>query len=299
MSSMLRDISVDVANFSSKNGARLSLSIDVNAKAGRLESKVVFYDANSGGIREHANVDWAVVSLTSIRRSGSLFTFALGEDGQVLIIEKERVWERPIVRDERAATRGPLRKVRPVGSTVVAVGMDRQVFFNGEDEVWRDVSATGTEAKPVTGFEAVAGTSVEDLYCAGWRGEVWHRRGNDWRQLDSPTNILIHDLFLDGEVLWGCGLAGLVLRYQGGAWEVLDQGAFNLDLYSVAVFGGRVFFASLYGNYELRDGKLYDVDYDVTPPTTGHTLCNVGDALAAVGAKDMLMFDGSAWRRLE
>jgi hypothetical protein len=237
--------------------------------------------------------------MTHVRRSGSLFTFVLGEDGQVLVIEKERVWERPIVRDETAASRGPLRKVRAIGTTVVAVGMDRQVFMNGEDDVWRDLSPGGTKAKPVTGFEAVAGGSVQDLYCAGWRGEVWHRRGDEWQQLDSPTNILIHDLCLDGDVLWGCGLAGLVLRYSGGAWEVFDQGAFNLDLYSVAVFAGRVFFASLYGNYELRDGKLFDVEYDITPPTTGHTLCSVADAMAAVGAKDMLLFDGSVWRRLE
>ena len=300
MASMLGDISIDVGDFSSRNGARLSLSIDARARAGIVESEINYYDTGSGAIREQAVLSWKVVSMTHTRRTGSLLTFALGEDGQLVVIEKVKVWERPLTAmPGYEAGHGPLRKLRAFGDAVVAVGMDRRVYEFRPDETWFDRSAPATRAKPVTGFEAVTGSGLEDFYCAGWRGEIWHCAAGKWQQIDSPTNIMITDLTLAGDTVYGCGLAGLILVGSGAQWRVLDQGAFDLDLYSICVYEGRIFAASLYGVYELKQDKLHDVDYGIVPPTTAHTLCSTPEGLGVIGAKDLFFFDGATWRKLE
>jgi hypothetical protein len=297
MASLLRDISIDVGDFSSKNGARLSLSFDSRASAGIIESKVVFYDTNTKNMREHASLPWKVVSMTHARNAGALLTYVLGEDGQTLVIEKEKVWENSIAKSpEFAKGRGPLRKVRAIKETPVAVGMDRQVFALS-DGTWSNISAPGTKAT-VSGFEAVAGASLKDMYCAGWDGEIWHRFDDQWNQVDSPTDILITDIVLVDGKIYGCGLAGLILRGSESTWETLDQGRFKFDLYSIAAFENRIFVASLHGVYELKDDVLYDVDFGADFPKSAHTLCTVEGGMAAIGAKDLFLLD-KQWRRLE
>lgn len=300
MTSLLADASCDAGDFSSKNAARLSTSIDGVAQSGVIESILDYYDTGSGGIDEYATVPWKVVSMTHTRRTGGLLTFALGEDGQMLVFEKLKHWERPLTAmPGYEAGHGPVRKIRAFGDAVLAVGMDRRVYEFKPDETWVNRSAPATRAKPVTGFEAVTGTSLNDFYCAGWRGEIWHSSAGVWQQIDSPTNILINDLTVVGDTIYGCGQAGLIIAGSGSQWRVLDQGAFELDLFSICVFQGRIFVASLYGVYELKQDKLYGVDFGGRAPKTAHTLCPVDDGLGLIGAKDLFFFDGASWRKLE
>jgi hypothetical protein len=298
--SMLGDMSVDAGDFSSKNAARLSISFDANAQSGMVESNLYYYETVSGAIRKYAVAPWKVISIAHSRRTGGLLTFALGEDGQMFVFEKLTAWERPLTATPAyEGGRGPLRKIRAFGDAVLAVGMDRQVYEFQLDETWANRSAPGTRAKPVTGFEAVTGAGGDDFYCAGWHGEIWHCAAGAWHQIDSPTNILITDLTVAGNTVYGCGLAGLILAGSGRRWRVLDQGAFNLDLYSICAYQSRIFAASLHGVYELKQDKLYAVDFGIKPPKTAHTLCSVADGLGVIGAKDLFFFDGTSWRKLE
>lgn len=218
----------------------------------------------------------------------------------MFVFEKLTAWERPLTAmPGYEAGRGPMRKIRAFGDAVLAVGMDRQVYEFKPDETWVNRSAPSTRAKPVTGFEAVTGTGLNDFYCAGWRGEIWHRSAGVWRQIDSPTNVLITDLTVAGDTIYGCGLGGLVIAGSGSQWRVLNQGTFDRDLYSVCVYQGRIFAASLYGVYELKHDKLYNVNFGMQSPKTAHTLCPAADGLGVIGAKDLLFFDGTSWRKLE
>jgi hypothetical protein len=296
---MLGDMSVDAGDFSSKNAARLSISFDGVAQSGIVESNLYYYDTGSGAIREYPVAPWKVISMAHSRRTGGLLTFALGEDGQMFVFEKLTARERPLTPTAHEGGRGPLRKIRAFGDAVLAVGMDRQVYEFQPDETWVNRSAPGTRAKPVTGFEAVTGAGSDDFYCGGWRGEIWYCAAGVWHQIDSPTNILITDLSMAGDVVYGCGLAGLILVGSGTQWRVLDQGAFDLDLYSICAYQDRIFAASLHGVYELRQNKLYDVNFGIKPPKTAHTLCPVADGLGVIGAKDLLFFDGTSWRKIE
>ncbi len=300
MVSLLADMSADVGDFSSQHAARLSLSIDADAKSGVLESRLYYYDTGNGAIRKYAVVPWKVVSMTHSRRTGGLLTFALGDEGEMFVFEKLTSRERPLnTAPAYQAGRGPMRKIRAFGDAALAVGMDRQVYEFKPDETWANRSAPGTRAKPVTGFEAVTGTSLNDFYCAGWRGEIWHCRAGAWQQIDSPTNILINDLTVVGDTIYGCGLAGLIIAGSGSQWRVLDQGPFKVDLYSICAYQGRIFAASLYGVFELMQDKLHSVDFGVPAPKTAHTLCPVADGLGLIGAKDLFFFDGTSWRKLE
>ncbi len=300
MASLFRDLSVDAGDFSSVNAARLSLSVDARARSGRIESKLLFYDVNTGGVREQLTVEWKVVSMTHSRRGGRLRTFALGEDGQVVVIEKEAVWRRDIERESFNAPRlGPLRKIRAVGDAVIAVGMNRQVYLLDEEEVWHDVSAPRTDAKPVSGFEAVAGFGQDNFLCAGWQGEIWQRKSARWSKLKSPTQTMVTDLSVGpGKTVVACGLGGLVMTRSATAWSVLKQKATQEDLFSVAHFGGAHAFASLKNVYTLVGKTLVRAEIDKNP-TTCHTLCAVDGGLAAIGSKGLYLLTGRTWRRIE
>jgi hypothetical protein len=300
MANLFDGISANVGDFSSANAARLALSIDAISQAERLDSRIVFYDTRNGGILEHCNVVWKAVSMTHTRRNGSLQTFVLGENGQVLIVEKERVRscdiDRSLGNDRRG---GPMRKIRAFGDAIVAVGMNRQVYFLDLSEKWVEISAPRTNGSPVTGFEAIVGIGLDDFICAGWRGEIWRRLKGVWIQFHSPTNVLISDMVVADGKIFGCGLAGLLLSGDSQTWRVVDQGTFDIDLFSVAYYRGRLFVASLYCVYELKDDKLYDVDYGIEPPGTAHTLCTVEEGMALIGAKDLYFLKDLSWRRLE
>lgn len=192
-----------------------------------------------------------------------------------------------------------MRKIRAVGDAVVAVGMNRQVYLLDQEELWHDVSAPRTDAKPVSGFEAVAGFDQDNFICAGWQGEIWQRKSAKWSKLKSPTKTLLIDLVVGpGKTVVACGLGGLIVTRAATAWSVFNQKLTKEDLFSVAQFAGTHYFASLKNVYMLTGESLVRVEIDKRP-TTSHTLCTVEGGLAVIGAKDLLLLTGRSWRRLE
>lgn len=300
--SLLQPFSLDAVDFS-KTGARLSLSMDVRAKAGVVESNIMFYEIESGGIIEHAKVPWKVVSITHTYATEKLNTYALGEDGQVKVIEKEMVWDADISSTPAwQKGRGPVRRIRGLGDYVYVVGMGRQVYRLSPKQdlhAWEWLEVPDSKDGTVVGFETIASVG-DDLVCAGWRGEIWRFHEGVWKQEESGTKLLITDMTTVGDTLYACGLGGLILRNVSGVWETLPQDGFTKDLFSIVAYEGQIFLASLTGFYTLVDGKVTPIDFgDISTPTTAHTVCLVEGGIAACGAKDMLIMQGGVWRRLE
>lgn len=298
MTSLWQDHSIDAGCFINSIGVLLSLSTDATSNAGIEHSQLILYATDNGAVREIGTYPWKIVSLAMTYRNATSTGYALGENGPLIRIEQSGTHDLSAALPQ---LRGPLRKVRPVGDAMVIVGMRHQVIAEHANDQCDDLSpiaATG----PLGGFEAVAGESLDNFICAGWNGEIWQRLKGRWNKLDSPTNVLITDIAQgpDGTYV-ACGLAGLIVMGQGDEWRVLDQGRFNLNLYSVVYHAGRFYVSSMYGLYELRDDeKLYDISYDTTPsPTTAHTVQSVGRALGLIGAKDLYLRDGPAWKRFE
>lgn len=300
MGDLLGQFSIDAGSFVGSGGVFLSLSADEVAKTGLDQSRLFSYFVANGAMREIGTFPWKVVSMAVVRWPSGVRGLALSEDGKLLSLGVDNHLDLSI--DARAGNpplRGPLRKVRSIGSDVVVVGMNHQVYKVSEGGQWEDLSPPAA-ASPIGGFEALAGTSAADMVCAGWRGTLWRRSGTVWRQLVSPTNVLISDLArMPSGSYVGCGLAGLVVAGVEDTWRVFDQGRFDLNLYSVAAGPETTLVASLYGVYRFSEERLYPVDFGADPPLTAHTVNVLTAGFGLLGAKDLFLQDGGQWRRIE
>lgn len=180
--------------------------------------------------------------------------------------------------------------------------MMRQVYKRVGVNKWIRLDTLAMEkTKVVVGFEAIDGFSEQDLYCAGWEGEIWHYNGKKWRQLDSPTNLILFDCCCapDGCV-YVCGQLGTILKGREDAWEVLDHGGPKVDWWNCCWFQDRLWLACDRGLYTLgTGGALERVDFGEDEPGTFRHLSTADGVLLSTGPKDSMLFDGNAWTRID
>ena len=202
--------------------------------------------------------------------------------------------------DDSPKTIGHLRSATVVGDGVIAVGMQRQVYRRDPGGNWsparRGLPAYGDG--PTSGFEAVASVNSEEVYAAGWDGEIWQFDGKAWRRVDSPTNRIITGLGVDDNgAVYGCGRNGMVLSGRGDDWKMLEVGCPD-DLWSIVPWGSRLFAAGLHRLYCIEDGKASIVDLgEIGANSFGVLTMNAG-VLWSIGEKDVLSYDGLSWARI-
>jgi len=196
---------------------------------------------------------------------------------------------------------GHLRSATIVGTRVIAVGMQRQVYVRSETGQW---SAARAGLPPfgegdTSGFEAVAAVSPTEVYAAGWGGEIWRFDGARWHRIDSPTNRIITALGVDDKgLVYGCGRNGLLLSGQAGNWKVLSDIRCPDDLWTIAPHAGRVFAAGLLRMYCIEDGNISLVELDAIDANSFGVLNSNNGNLWSIGAKDVISYDGTSWSRI-
>jgi len=197
---------------------------------------------------------------------------------------------------------GHLRSATVIGGRVIAVGMQRQVYVRDERGQWSELRAGlprygegGT-----AGFEAVAAVAADEVYAAGWDGEIWRFDGNAWHRMDSPTNRIITALCVDRATgtVHGCGRSGLLLSGRGDAWDVHPDLRCPDDLWSLAVQGKQLFAAGLNRLYCVEDNAISLVDFGALDATTFGGLVQNKGQLWSIGEKDVVAYDGSTWSRI-
>ncbi len=195
-------------------------------------------------------------------------------------------------------TIGDLRSAAIVGSRLIAVGMQRQVYVRAEDGTW-SASRAGLPAfgeGETSGFEAVAAVSAAEIYAAGWDGELWRFDGASWNPIASPTKSIITALCVDDAgLVHGCGRNGLLLSGRADAWRVVSDPRCPDDLWSMAAHGARVFAASRRSLYCIEDGALSVVELSSTGAGSFGVLSANGRHLWSIGDKDVLSYDGASW----
>ena len=196
---------------------------------------------------------------------------------------------------------GHLRSAVVIGSTVMAVGMQRQAYLRAESGQWSE-ARTGLpplgEGEP-SGFEAVAAVSPSEVYAAGWDGEIWRFDSTRWHRADSPTNKIITGLGVaDDGTVYGCGRNGLILSGRADNWQLLSDIQCPDDLWSIAPFGTRLFAASLSRMYCIVSGQLSLVDVDDLDANSFGVLSSHKGLLWSIGEKDVICYDGQSWSRI-
>ncbi|AGU47748.1 hypothetical protein VAPA_1c06180 [Variovorax paradoxus B4] len=222
--------------------------------------------------------------LVVVSGDGAVFTYVGGNEGS-----------------EKIRDAFDLRTCACIEGHAYAAGMNREVFRRAREGQWSAMHAPGVEGDDdVAGFEAIDGFGANDLYAAGWEGEVWHWQGSAWTQCESPVNVVLSGICCAGDGhVYACGQSGTLLRGRGEDWEVLETEGLIDDFWDVRWFMDRLYVASMSALYVLQDDALVAVDFGRDAPDSCYKLTDAEGVLWSIGQQNIFSFDGAAWRRWE
>lgn len=251
---------------------------------------------HNGGWRAGVSIPWRVVAMGTLDDPPDRFVL-LGEEGNVCLLGGGRQDEEQIGREVRF----PLAGFGSVADQAYAVGMGRQVYLREQSGRWtaQHGQMLSTQPPGAVGLQTIVGSRADDVFAAGWGGEIWHFDGNRWAQEDSPTNHILGagTLVSDGGIVF-CGRNGTIVSGKKGMWRVLEAGEID-DLWSVVEYRGDLYFSSQTGLYRLSGESLEPVVPELDNARgTYYRLQVVNGHLFSFGERDILIFDGSAWSRV-
>lgn len=280
------------------NLAYLTMVIDEFAQK-RMPHGILM-QCHGGRFQRISPAKWNIVSLAVLREPAPCVV-ALGETGVVLVAAAGSVKQEDLGAEAAVGQLVPLRGVATFGANAYAVGMRRQAYKRTPDGVWHPIHGAmldGPNTDAVHGFETVLAISDQEVYAAGWEGEIWRFDGKQWFRVPTPTNLIITGLALadDGRIR-ACGQAGLMLVGRGDAWEILESGT-QEDLWSIQNFKGRIYASGFRNVFELTDGGLKPVAEVAALTNSCYSLATNGEALWSVGPKSVLVSDGVKWYRI-
>lgn len=229
----------------------------------------------------------------------------IGHEGQIFSGEVHQKLEEEFVVDVDSpeGKTGNLRCGRVIAGHVYAAGMDRQVYRRESKGKWREIhESLPTEESDVVGFESIDGYSDDEIYAVGHEGEIWYYDGKIWHATGKLTKHILLSVHCaaDGYV-YVSGQTGLVIRGRKKDWQIIStDNKKNYDFWAVANFQGRTYAASTDLMCTLQDGVAKPVDFgDTDIPFSFYRLEFAGEQLLSVGYKDVMLFDGVKWKRLD
>jgi hypothetical protein len=244
------------------------------------------------------NIDYPLSRITSSPDDESEVIVS-GRLGFVGIIRGEQLIEETI---EGPDSQGFIRDLRPIGHHLYAVGMGRQVYRRHGPHQWGRFD-DGLKSIPegyleVTGFNAIDGVSEEDMYAVGFNGEIWHCAKGEWREVTSPTNLILERVrVVRPDLVYAAGQGGILLRGHGDAWESVDQTRTDKNFWGLEWFRDRLYLSTNDGVFRLDDrDELESVDLALPGPRTYSQLHANKGALWSFGPKHLSWTeDGKIW----
>lgn len=275
----------------SRSTAYLALVGDDVAKRGIAQS--IFVVWHEGKWLQGASKEWRCTGMAVVKKPIEQLV-AIGENGEVLCLGSGDVHDEQVRRGKKAAARGPMRRARRIGDDIFVAGMDRQVHRRIARSEWVDVGPK-RKSKDVTGFEAVDGFGVEEIYAAGWGGEIWRYDGHAWEPIPPLTPHVLVDVCCAGDgSVYACGRRGTLVRGHGDAFELVRLDGFDEDVWSLAWHGERLWLATRGGLFTFDGTKIEAVD------SSSFVRLSAEDGILwAVGEKDVLSHDGVRWSRID
>lgn len=276
-------------------------SLDEMEEKGQPNSTFLFIDGEATQRFSAKSTAWPVIAMATIKPAGAdRIVFALGPEGQLWELNPA---ENSHVAGEIGISEMSWRRLAVVGGEVYACGMDRVVAVRTAPSKWRDISAPPAEGDEdaIVGFESLDGFAPHDLYAVGWRGEIWQRNGNAWRQLASPVSAHLNAVCCaDDGFVYAVGDNGVMVRGRDDAWTEVATGLTE-NLQDVRDYDGKVHVATDFALFELVGGKLAPVRAFAKKndrPRSCLRLSKAEDALVSLGPKDLFKLVDGTWRRI-
>ncbi|MBJ6765932.1 hypothetical protein JGU66_34695 [Myxococcaceae bacterium JPH2] len=220
-----------------------------------------------------------------IGEDGEVVTFASGES------KKEALKPAPVM----------IRNAREIAGWVYPCGMKRQVYKRVGDANWVATHAPLAAATEAAGFEAIDGSSENDLYAAGWGGAVWCYHGKSWSPCESPTGGILSAVCCapDGTV-YVARRQGALLKGRGTSFAVVPWAEeVTSDLWELCWFRDKLYVATLSARYSLDGNRLVKVDFGAAGTPSCYGLATAENILWSIGRDDVASFDGAVWTHSE
>jgi hypothetical protein len=273
-------------------------SLDEMDETDETNSTFLMIDENTT-MRFGQSTGWSALSMSVIKVSDKLVVCAIGPNGEL--------WEGAPA--DGSSVTGDIgigefswRSLVVIDNEVYACGMGRSTAVRTSPLKWKDISAPQPkDDKLIVGFESIDGFSAKDLYAVGWQGEIWQRKSNRWRQIDSPVSTTLNAVCCaeDG-VVYVVGDSGVMLKGRDDQWIVLDTGLTD-NLQDVRDFDGNVYVVTDFEILELANEQLQPVaalaNIDDAPDTCLHLL-KAADGLVSLGQKDLFKLHLGKWTRV-
>jgi hypothetical protein len=156
---------------------------------------------------------------------------------------------------------GFLIDARRIEGRIYVVGMRRQVYVRESPGRWVRADAgvldESANARQVTGFRSIDGTSANDIYAAGLGGEIWHLGRDRWKQEPSVTNVILEQVrAAPARDVYVAGQSGVIMRGHSNLWSILEHTETEEDFWGLEWFQGDLYLATGEALYCLRDGEL-------------------------------------------
>ena len=241
-----------------KNTGRVIAQIDELKDAGATDSELLKWTRTD---RKWYSFDlsWHATRICVLHKP-ELQVIAVGPDGIVAVGSTAGVTEEEIDNsDDGPKRRGDIRDLRIIGKHAYVAGMSRQVYRREGPNIWTRQDAGVVQPLgtfEVAGINSIDGLSEMDIYAVGFGGEIWRFVRNKWRQIDSPTNLVLHRVRVianTNNLVFACGQEGTLLRGHGDTWEHVEHDTTSEDLWGMEWFNDELYVACDEGLFVLSD----------------------------------------------
>lgn len=285
-----------------------------------IENASFFLFGQPDWMKYEFDASWYAVAMATIKKGDAeRVAVAISSDGDYWEVKPASIEEQD-GKIEQAAF--PLSNLGVIDHSIFACGMGRTVLQRKSPGKWTEIGpgpygagavapgavapgadssdAASEDEDPIVGFEDIDGFSKKDMYAAGWGGEIWHRDGKKWQQLDSPTSEHLNAVCCaeDGKV-YVVGDNGTLVVGRGDEWELIESD-FTGTFQDVACYRGVIYICTDFEILKLDDGELIAEqdfeDADDLPNTCLHLLAGE-DAIFSMGTKDLYRNTDGVWER--
>ncbi|MGH1441255.1 MAG: hypothetical protein ACRBBR_14150 [Cellvibrionaceae bacterium] len=284
---------------------------------------VIFCDT-----RKQGDDRWDVQELDYLTGSGNLigcysekpepawvfgFNFPIqGGKESLLIFDNNKLIEKDRIPDNEYRGETLISSFRSLNAInngyIYAVSGFRNVWQRGAKKEWEHLNHSipqpdyyGQDERLASehGFNAIDGFTDNDLYACGGYADLWHYDGNEWRQLELPTNAKLKKICCGGDKVYITTNMNTVLEGRNNQWKVIEQDVAHQRFMEMAWYRDRCYITTPYGLYEVKDGVFAEAEIAKDSPGTFGRIDARGDTLLCVSPENEISYyDGSDWHKL-